>query len=141
MSSSAVLPVSVARPSSTPASTNRAELIHLISILVGVGATIAVNPDPLVSRLLTHTAHLYRLLYSPSAPSSSSSFTPAAYVESVWTSAASYVDEQAIKLQMRQRLMAFDEQSPVDHRTLVKLAIGLLAYATTRGLCRAAMNR
>ena len=131
------VPVSVARPSPLPASTsaNRAELIQLISILAGVGATIAVNPDPVVSTVLSHAAHLYRLLYSPSAPSSST-FAPAAYVESVLNSAASYVDEQAIKLQVRQRLMEFDEQSPIDHRTLVKLAIGVVAFASTRVLCR-----
>ena len=136
---------SVARPSLIslpPPTSNRAQLITLISILAGVGATYAVNPDSVISRVLTQTAHLYRLLYSPSSPSSSSSssFAPAAYVESVLNSAASYVDEQGLKLQLRARLVQFDEQSPVDHRTLVKLAIGLLAFAGTRGLCRAALK-
>ena len=135
--------MTVVRPSSIPASaTSRAELVQILSLLVGVGATVAVNPDPVISQFLTQAAHLYRLLYEPSPPppASSSSFAPAAYVGSVLSSAGSYVSEQAIKLQMRQRLMEFDEHSPVDHRTLSKVAIGLLAFATTRALCRAAMR-
>ena len=118
-------------------SASRADLIRVLSCLAGIAAAVSVAPDAVTNRVLTQAASVASFLSSPPAASSSSSSSssPASFLSSALDSAAAYVDQTTWKLRLRSHVDDFDAVSPVDHRVIVRLAVGVLVMGGTRLLC------
>lgn len=118
-------------------SVSRDEVIRLLAISIGITAGIVVKPEALVDRCL-HEASKFMTWWNGSQPTSqamASTNPPSPHITTISnfvTRVGNFIDQTAYKIQWKDALIQFDEQSPISHLTLVRIATAALAIPVAR---------
>ena len=118
----------------------RTDVIKAASIVAGIAAALAIDPDTIVNYSIDTAAKIAVTVSSPTPPPPPPSQSILDRVGRAIDAVDTFFTEAQYAVSWRERLIEFDESSPVDHRTIVRLGTAIVAVVGTRLLLSTLMR-
>lgn len=116
---------------SAPHPNTAGALIGIAALACGVAAASSIQPEKLIDFSINKTSNLVTSL-NYAADNAAEGNPRRGFLQSKLRGLSAFVDENALALEWKVKLMDFDERSPVKSNQIVQCIVGIAVFLATK---------